>query len=102
MGRSVRGDGRHVRLRCAHPAGRGLAAGRDRHRTNGRTHAERRHVAVERLGRTGPDAVRLVESAAVLLGTRAIHPAERDRVIEGTLDMIANGLLLGSDTPPGG
>ena len=43
-----------------------------------------------------------VHGAAVLLGTRAIHPAERDRVIEGTLDMIANGLLRGSDTPPGG
>lgn len=43
-----------------------------------------------------------VHGAAVLLGTRAIHPAERHRVIEGTLDMIANGLLRGSDTPPGG
>jgi AcrR family transcriptional regulator len=34
-----------------------------------------------------------VHGAAVLLGTGAIHPAERERVIEGTLDMIANGLL---------
>jgi AcrR family transcriptional regulator len=43
-----------------------------------------------------------VHGAAVLLGGGAIDPRERDRVIEGTLDMIANGLLRGSDTPPSG
>ena len=34
-----------------------------------------------------------VHGAAVLLGTGAIHPGQRDRVIEGTLDMVAHGLL---------
>ena len=34
-----------------------------------------------------------VHGAAVLLGAGAIDPRERDRVIEGTLDMIAHGLL---------
>jgi AcrR family transcriptional regulator len=34
-----------------------------------------------------------VHGAAVLLGGGAIDPGERDRVIEGTLDMIAHGLL---------
>jgi hypothetical protein len=43
-----------------------------------------------------------VHGAAVLLGGGAIDPRERDRVIEGTLNMIANGLLRGSDTPPSG
>ena len=37
-----------------------------------------------------------VHGAAVLLGTGAISPTERDRVIEGTLDMVAEGLLAGS------
>ena len=34
-----------------------------------------------------------VHGAAVLLGGGAIDPRERDRVIEGTLDMVAHGLL---------
>ena len=34
-----------------------------------------------------------VHGAAVLLGAGAIDPRERDRVIEGTLDMVAHGLL---------
>lgn len=34
-----------------------------------------------------------VHGAAVLLGGGAIHPRERERVIEGTLDMVAHGLL---------
>jgi len=34
-----------------------------------------------------------VHGAAVLLGTGAIPVAERDRVIEGSLDMVAHGLL---------
>jgi hypothetical protein len=36
-----------------------------------------------------------VHGAAVFLGGGAIGPAERDRVIEGSLDMIADGLLRG-------
>ena len=34
-----------------------------------------------------------VHGAAVLLGAGAIDPRERNRVIEGTLDMVADGLL---------
>jgi AcrR family transcriptional regulator len=34
-----------------------------------------------------------VHGAAVLLGAGAIDPRERDRVIDGTLDMVAHGLL---------
>jgi AcrR family transcriptional regulator len=34
-----------------------------------------------------------VHGAAVLLGSGAIPPADRDRVIEGTLAMVADGLL---------
>ena len=34
-----------------------------------------------------------VHGAAVLLGERLLPPAERDAVIEGTLDMVARGLL---------
>jgi AcrR family transcriptional regulator len=34
-----------------------------------------------------------VHGAAVLLGGGAIDPRERDRVIDGTLDMVAHGLL---------
>ena len=34
-----------------------------------------------------------VHGAAVLLGGGAIDPRERERVIEGTLDMVAHGLL---------
>ena len=34
-----------------------------------------------------------VHGAAVLLGGGAIDPNERDRVVEGTLDMVAHGLL---------
>ena len=34
-----------------------------------------------------------VHGAAVLMGTGAIPAAERDRVIEGSLDMVAHGLL---------
>ena len=37
-----------------------------------------------------------VHGAAVLLGGGAIDPRERDRVIEGTLDMVAHGLLTAS------
>lgn len=37
-----------------------------------------------------------VHGAAVLLGGGAIDPRERDRVIEGTLDMVAHGLLTSS------
>jgi AcrR family transcriptional regulator len=37
-----------------------------------------------------------VHGAAVLLGGGAIPPRERERVIEGTLDMVADGLLAGS------
>jgi hypothetical protein len=36
-----------------------------------------------------------VHGAAVLLGGGAIDPGQRDRVIEGSLDMIADGLLRG-------
>jgi hypothetical protein len=34
--------------------------------------------------------------AATLLGGGAIPREERDSVIEGTLDMVADGLLMGS------
>jgi AcrR family transcriptional regulator len=34
-----------------------------------------------------------VHGTAVLLGTGAIPPSERERVVEGTLDMVADGLL---------
>ena len=34
-----------------------------------------------------------VHGAAMLLGSGAIPPEDRDRVIEGTLDMVADGLL---------
>jgi AcrR family transcriptional regulator len=34
-----------------------------------------------------------VHGAAVLLGSGAIPPSERDRIVEGTLDMVAHGLL---------
>ena len=37
-----------------------------------------------------------VHGAAVLLGGGAIDPRERERVIEGTLDMVAHGLLTAS------
>ena len=37
-----------------------------------------------------------VHGAAVLLGGGAIDPRERERVIEGTLDMVAHGLLSAS------
>ena len=37
-----------------------------------------------------------VHGAAVLLGAGAIDPRERERVIEGTLDMVAHGLLAAS------
>ena len=37
-----------------------------------------------------------VHGAAVLLGVGAIAPHERERVIEGTLDMVADGLLTSS------
>jgi AcrR family transcriptional regulator len=37
-----------------------------------------------------------VHGAATLLGAGAIRPDERDRVIEGTLDMVADGLLTGT------
>ena len=37
-----------------------------------------------------------VHGAAVLLGGGAIDPRDRERVIEGTLDMVAHGLLTAS------
>lgn len=37
-----------------------------------------------------------VHGAAVLLGSGAIDPRERERVIEGTLEMVAHGLLTAS------
>jgi len=37
-----------------------------------------------------------VHGAAMLLGGGAIPPQERERVIEGTLDMVADGLLARS------
>ena len=37
-----------------------------------------------------------VHGAAVLLGGGAIDPRERERVIEGTLDMVSHGLLTAS------
>jgi hypothetical protein len=38
----------------------------------------------------------------MLIDWRRAHPASGERVTEGTLDMVAHGLLRGSDTPPDG
>ena len=56
---------------------------------------ELERVALLAIPRAGVEeyAWAAVHGAAVLLGSGAIHPGERDRVIEGTLDMVAHGLL---------
>src|SRR6188768_1796177 len=52
-------------------------------------------VGVLAVARAGAEesAWAAVHGAAVLLGTGAIPPSERERVIDGTLDMVADGLL---------
>ena len=54
--------------------------------------ADARLLAVPRAG-AEEYAWIAVHGAAVLLGTGAISAAERERVIEGSLDMVAHGLL---------
>ena len=49
-------------------------------------------LAVPRNGAEEP-AWAAVHGAAVLLGERMIPPSERERVIEATLAMVADGLL---------